>query len=78
MSIGLSVGPAIWQSYINGVLGSIPGRSKYLGIMGILLLHSSKLLRTELQCMGNTILIKDKGVGIKPLKTRLEAIQKYI
>ena len=32
--------------------------------------------RTELQYMGNTMFIKDKRVCVKPLRNRLEAIQK--
>ena len=36
----------------------------------------STIFRTELQCMGNTILIKDRRVCSKPLRIRLEAIQK--
>ena len=35
-----------------------------------------QLYVTELQYMGNTIFIKDKRVCIKPLRSRLEAIQK--
>ena len=35
-----------------------------------------QLFRTELQYMGNTIFIKDRQVCVKPLRTRLEAIQK--
>ena len=35
-----------------------------------------QLFRRELQYMGNTIFIKDRRVCIKPLKSRLEAIQK--
>ena len=35
-----------------------------------------QLFRTELQYMGNTIFIKDRRVGVKPLRSRLEAIQK--
>ena len=34
------------------------------------------LLKTELQCMGNTICIKDRKVCIKPLRNRVEAILK--
>ena len=36
----------------------------------------SQLFRTELQYMGNTIFIKDRRVCVKPLRSRLEAIQK--
>ena len=35
-----------------------------------------QLFRTELQYMGNTIFIKDRRVCVKPLCSRLEAIQK--
>ena len=37
-----------------------------------------QLFRKELQYMGNTIFIEDKRACIKPLKSRLEAIQKLI
>ena len=35
-----------------------------------------QLFKRELQYMGNTIFIKDRRVCIKPLRSRLEAIQK--
>ena len=35
-----------------------------------------QLSKTELQYMVNTILIKDKRVCVKPLRSRLETIQK--
>ena len=35
-----------------------------------------QLLRTNLQCMGNEIFIRNKRVCIKPLRSRLEAMQK--
>ena len=35
-----------------------------------------QLFRTELQYMGNTIFIKDRRVQVKPLRSRLEAIQR--
>ena len=35
-----------------------------------------QLFRTELQYMGNTIFIKDRRDCIKPLRSRLEAIQR--
>ena len=35
-----------------------------------------QLFRTNLQCMGNEIFIKDKRICIKPLRSRLEAIHK--
>ena len=39
-------------------------------------LKKCQLFKTELQYMGNTILIKDKMVCIKPLRNRIEAILK--
>ena len=35
-----------------------------------------QLFKTELQYMGNTIFIKDRHVCVKPLRSRLEAIQR--
>ena len=35
-----------------------------------------QLFKTELQYMGNTIFIKDRRVHVRPLRSRLEAIQK--
>ena len=37
-----------------------------------------QLFRTELQYMDNTIFIKDRRVCIRPLRNRLEAIQKLM
>ena len=39
-------------------------------------LKKCQLFKTELQYMGNTIFIKEKRVCVKPLQSRLEAIQK--
>ena len=38
--------------------------------------NKCQLFRTNLQYMGNMIFIKDKRVCVKPLRNRLEAIQK--
>ena len=35
-----------------------------------------QLFKTELQYMGNVIFIKDKKVFVKPLRSRIETIQK--
>ena len=35
-----------------------------------------QLFKTELQYMGSTIFIRDRRVCVKPLRSRLEAIQK--
>ena len=39
-------------------------------------LKKCQLYKTELQYMGNTIFITHKRVHVKPLRSRLEAIQK--
>ena len=39
-------------------------------------LRKCQLFKTELQYMGNTIFIKEKRVCVKPLRSRLEAIQR--
>ena len=38
-------------------------------------LKKCQLFKTELQYMGNTIFIRKKRVCVKPLKSRIEAIQ---
>ena len=39
-------------------------------------LKKCQLFKTELQYKGNTIFIKDRKVCVKPLRSRIEAIQK--
>ena len=39
-------------------------------------LKKYQLFRTELQYMGNTVFIQDRRVCVKPLRSRLESIQK--
>ena len=47
--MGLSVSPAIWQSSINNIPGSIPDISMALVILNNLLLHSSNMaIRNEI------------------------------
>ena len=102
--MGLSISPAVWQSYINAILSCLSSRKYCEAVMDDLLLfmptkesHCAKLedflkalcknglkispkkcqlFKTELQYMGNTIFIKDRRVCVKPLRSRLEAIQK--
>ena len=57
--------------------------SKLEGLLKVLLKNGLKnstkkcqLFRRELQYMGNTIFIKDRRVCVKPLRIRLETIQK--
>ena len=55
---------------------------KLVDLLGVLCKNGLKispkkcqLFRTELQYMGNTIFLKERRVCVKPLKSRLEAIQ---
>ena len=57
--------------------------TKLKDLLKVLLKNSLKispekcqLFKTELQYMGNEIFIKDKKVCVKPLRSRIEAIQK--
>ena len=43
--------------------------------MDLKYLQKCQLFKTELQYMGNIIFIKDRKVCVKPLRSRLEAIQ---
>ena len=104
MPMGLSISPAVWQSYINPILSCLSSKKYCEAIMDDLLLFTSnmkthfeklmdllqalcknglkispkkgQLFKTELQYMGNIIFIKERRVCVKPLRSRLEAIQK--
>ena len=80
MPMGLNVSPPIWQTYINTILNCLENRKYCEAIMDDLLLFTPtrkcQLFKTELQYMGNTIFIQGKRVCLKPLHSRLEAIQK--
>ena len=42
LGIGLSVSPAIWQTFINEVLDEIPDRKHFLAIMDDCMIHSKR------------------------------------
>ena len=69
MLMGLNISPAIWQSYINAILDCLQSRRYCEAI-------KCHLFKTELQYMGNTIFIKGKRFCVRPLCSRMEAIQK--
>ena len=67
LPMGLSVSPAVWQTYINKVLGKIPNRIRYICIMDDCLVHSKfadhfQDLRQLFQSL------RDKGLKISPRK----------
>ena len=41
--MGLKVSPAIWQAFINKVLGLIPHRQRHIAIMDDCLVHSKRV-----------------------------------
>ena len=72
---------------MNDLLLFMPSKKKHIAKLEDLLkaLHKNglkispkkcQLFRTELQYMGNTIFMQERRVCIKPLKSRLEAIEK--
>ena len=102
--MGLSVSPAIWQNFIQGVLQEIPDyRKNHLAIIDDILTHSKrvdhignlidlfkaimrnglkisprkcKLFKKELVFMGITILVEEGMPKMRPLKSRIDVIQK--
>ena len=91
MPMGLNISPAIWQSYINAILNCLQSRKycevshfekledllKALHKNGLKIsLKKCQLFKTDLQYMGNTIFIRNKRVCIRPLRSRIEEIQK--
>ena len=86
MPMGLNISPAIWQSYINAILNCKILKSHFEKLEDLLkalfkngLKISPKkcqLFKTDLQCMGNTIFIRNKRVCVRSLRSQIEAIQK--
>ena len=75
------------EAIMDDLLLSIPSKSSHIAnledLLKALLKNGLKispkkcqLFRTNLQYMGNEIFIKEKRVCVKPLRNRLEAIQK--
>ena len=69
MPMGLNISPSIWQSYINTTLECLPNRKHCEAIMDDLLLFT--LLKKA-----HMTIYERKKVYIKPLRSRIEAIQK--
>ena len=40
MAMGLSISPAIWQTFINNILRQIPNKNRHIAIMDDCLVHS--------------------------------------
>ena len=48
LPMGLGSSPAIWMTYVNFLLDSMPDRDKIIAIMDDLLLHSTRATHMEL------------------------------
>ena len=65
--MGLKVSPAIWQAFINKVLGPIPNRQRHIAIMDDCLVHSKfRDHITDLRNLFQSLL--DHGLKISPKK----------
>ena len=67
LPMGLKVSPAIWQAFINKVLGPIPNRRRHIAIMDDCLVHSKfRDHITDLRNLFQSLL--DHGLKISPKK----------
>ena len=67
LPMGLKVSPAIWQAFINKVLGPIPNRQRHIAIMDDCLVHSKfKDHKQDLTNLFQSLL--DHGLKISPRK----------
>ena len=67
MAMGLSISPAIWQTFINNILRQIPNKNRHIAIMDDCLVHSK--FADHLQDLTNLFqLLIDKGLNISPKK----------
>ena len=65
--MGLKVSPAIWQAFINKVLGPIPHRQRHIAIMDDCLVHSKRV--DHLQDLVNLFeSLRHHGLKILPKK----------
>ena len=67
LPMGLKVSPAIWQAFINKVLGPIPNRQRHIAIMDDCLVHSK--FADHMQDVTNLFQsLMDHGLKISPKK----------
>ena len=67
LPMGLKVSPAIWQAFINKVLGPIPNRQRHIAIMDDCLVHSK--FADHMQDLTNLFQsLMDHGLKISPKK----------
>ena len=67
MAMGLSISPAIWQTFINNILRQIPNKNRHIAIMDDCLVHSK--FADHLQDLTNLFQsLIDSGLKISPKK----------
>ena len=67
MAMGLSISPAIWQTFINNILRQIPNKNRHIAIMDECLVHSK--FAYHLQDLTNLFQsLIDNGLKISPKK----------
>ena len=67
MAMGLSISPAIWQTFINNILRQIPNKNRHIAIMDDCLVHSK--FADHLQDLTNLFQsLIDNGLKISPRK----------
>ena len=67
MAMGLSISPAIWQTFINNILRQIPNKNRHITIMDDCLVHSK--FADHLQDLTNLFQsLIDNGLKISPKK----------
>ena len=80
MPMDLNVSPALWQTYVNALLENVQIKNNYVTILDDLSIHSTKKTHKnrheELQYRRNTVFVEKKRICFKPMRCRLEAIQK--
>ena len=70
LPMGLGTSPAIWMTYVNFLLDSIPNRDKIIAIMDDLLLHSTRKIHMQLLTDLFETMIKN-GLKLSPKKSQL-------
>ena len=68
--MGLGTSPAIWMTYVNFLLDSMPDRDKIIAIMDDLLLHSTRDAHMSLLVNLFETMIKN-GLKLSPKKSQL-------
>ena len=70
LPMSLSTSPAIWLTYVNFLLNSMPDKDKVIMIMDDLLMHSTR--RKHFDLIENLLItMKSNGLKLSPKKSQL-------